>query len=452
MPVLDLQRFAGNRATVMALGRAPRPTVQRRPVGPETTYREPPAGEPSMSGDAGAAQDVAEKPAPKKVTGYFGMNPAAGKELKALNKAAGAENVLATTGDARLEAILKEEPAIADFVFDDLGISVGRFDRWSKAIDALTAAHPSVRDALGELMRWMNRAEDGEIVLDRLVMSGHSNGIELWGTPESPRAPQRPGVLIIEQDLGNVAAAFPTAAGQVRSVMFSACETVGAVESVVRVFPNIDSVWAYAGFSPSVAQGSGKHIESWQSATADGGTPTKKDAKGATAIWTRKDKWIVHDPGAGNFATLYAQAMTQFEGPVRNMLRGTRESDASELRRIYGQIQEASRHPAANADQKATATNAMEVILRLRHWDTIVKRFAERWGPELVAPYKAFGVEPPAWATITRAQLYRHTQELKKRYLEFKGEKSVTDTIEKYVFRGLFALEDKTVIPPDWNE
>lgn len=453
LPILGLQRAAGNRATTIALGRHSAASVQRRPVGPETTYREEPEDRQSMSGEADTGGDgPAAKTPPKKMTGYFGMNPEATRELSTLKKTAGEDAVLATTGNAELEKILAEEPAIADFVFDDLGISPGKYARWSKAIDALVVAHPKVRDALGELMRWMNQAEDGQIVLDRLVLSGHSNGIELWGTPTSPNAAQKPGVLIVEQDLGNVAAAFPTAAAQVRSIMFSACETVGAVEAVIRVFPNVDSVWAYAGFSPSVAQGSGKHIETWQAATAGGGTPNKKDAKGATAIWTRQDKWIVHDPGKGNFVTMYTQAMSLFEGPVRGMLRGAREIDQSELRRIYGQIQEVGRHPAIDEDKKAGAKKAMQIILRLRHWEPIVKHFAESRAPDLIEPYKAFGAQTPNWATITRAQLYRHTQELKKLYLEYKGDKSVTNTIEKYVFNGLFALEDDKIIPVEWNE
>ena len=297
----------------------------------------------------------------------------------------------------------------------------------------------------------MNRAEDGDIVLDRLVLSGHSNGFELWGTPESPRAKQHPGVLIVEQDLGNVAKAFPSAAGQVRSIMFSACETVGAVEAVLRTFPNLDSVWSYAGFSPSVAQGSGEHITAWDKATAGGGTPTKKDAKGATAIWTRQDKWLVHDPGKGNIESLYTQAMSAFEGPVKQMMKGNQEINQSELHRIYLRIQEVVQHPNLSDGQRASAKGVMQVILRLRHWESISRHFAE-YAPKLADAYKAFGVSQPNWATITRAQLYRHTRELKKAWEQHPTEKAAAETITTYVYDGLLNLEDKKIIPVEWNE
>jgi hypothetical protein len=234
--------------------------------------------------------------------------------------------------------------------------------------------------------------------------------------------------------------------------MFSACETVGAVESVIRVFPNIDSAWAYAGFSPSIDQGSGEHIDTWQAATAGGGTPNRKDAKGATAIWTRKDKWIVHDPGKGNFATMYTQAATLFEGPVMNMMKGTREIEHGELNRIYGRIQEVFQHPAADADQKKEAHKYMQVILRLRHWESIRRHFAETRGPELVETYKTFGLAQPNWATITRADLFQHMRAINKRSADWKGEKTVLDKLNEYVFEGLFGLENEKIIPVEWNE
>jgi hypothetical protein len=445
LPILELQRAAGNRAVAWAIGRA---GAQRSPVDPVAPPPKPTEPHDQVVGQ-GAAGATAN-PAPKKVTGYLGMNPAAKKEIGALEKAAGKDSVLATTGDAALEAKLKEEPAIADFVFDDLGISPAKVTRWEKAIDALVEVGPRSRDTLGELMRWMNRAEDGEIVLDRLVLSGHSNGFELWGDPESPNAAQKPGVLVVERDLANVAAAFPTAAGQVRSIMFSACETVGAVESVVRIFPNVESVWAYAGFSPSVAQGSGQHIEAWERATEGGGTPTRKDARGATAIWTRQDKWLVRDPGKGNIATLYTQAMSEFHGPVGSMLRGQRAIAAGELRSIYNRVQAVVRHPALATDRKATAKQAMEVILRLRHWDEIRAHFAAERGPGLVEHYRTLEIAPPNWAALSRAELVTHLRALGRAYEKREDATTAKGKIEEQVYLGLYQL-DPTIIPAEWN-
>ncbi|HJP65840.1 MAG TPA: hypothetical protein VKA30_06000, partial [Actinomycetota bacterium] len=428
--------------------------IQRRPNDADTVYaptdetEQPRTG---MGNESPGNQQVPRGAAtPRKMTGYLGMNPGADKELNKLRKSAGAQNVLASMGDAALEDKLLENPGITEFVFDDLKIPPSKVDRWSKAMDALEKAGPSVRDALAELMRWMNRAEDGEIILDRLVLSGHSNGFELWGTGV-PGSKQHPGVLVVEQDLTNVAAAFPNAAGQVRSIMFSACETVGAVETVVRVFPNVDSVWSYAGFSPDVDSGSSEHVQGWEQATKDGGTPGKQDAKGATALWTHKDKFLVRDPGKGDIQTLFTNAMAEFGGPVRQVIRGQKPLNKDELKHIYERIQAVIQHPGLTAGQKGEARDAMEVLLRLRHWESISRHF-ETYRAKLAPAYKALGVVQPAWSTVTRAQLFEHAKELKKAWESHPDQTSARDLTQTYFFDGIYGLTDKKVIPPDWNE
>ena len=69
-------------------------------------------------------------------------------------------------------------------------------------------------------MRWFNRAEKGEIVLERLVLSGHSNGVELWGDAEAD-AESKPGTMVVERDLRALTTVFPDAgcAGRGRDVL-----------------------------------------------------------------------------------------------------------------------------------------------------------------------------------------------------------------------------------------
>ena len=61
-----------------------------------------------------------------------------------------------------------------------------------------------------------NGAEKGEYKLERLVMSGHSNGVELWGDKEGKG---NPGKFMVEKDFTNLVKAFPKAASQVEDVM-----------------------------------------------------------------------------------------------------------------------------------------------------------------------------------------------------------------------------------------
>jgi hypothetical protein len=438
--ILTLQRLAGNQAVgamLAAGGSAPGTQRKRNVDAPEA-----PPDEASES-----------KKTPKKdaepITGYVGMNPDASKEIGAL-KGASREAVRTTTGDAKLEQRLKDATGIPDYVSRDLGIDAGQGDRYQKAIDALTACDPVARDTLGELMRWMNQAEQGQISLDRLVLSGHSNGFQFWGDSERRNAPQHPGTLIIERDLGNVTALFPGAAGQVRSIMFSACETVGAVETVIRLFPNLDSVWAYAGFSPDIGQGSPAHIQTWARATEGAKTPAKDAARGSAAIWTKKDGFIVNDPGAGSVETAYTQAMAGFVGVGNPMIRGERPIEEASLNELYERLHRVIAHPAATKDQKETMTQLMEVILRLRHWDKVRARFAATYGPELVEAYRQIELTAPDWASISRKALTAHLEALDKAYESHPDATAAHDTIERLVHRGLARL-DPEVIPPDWN-
>jgi hypothetical protein len=435
--LIDLQRLAGNRAVATALA-GHQAGIQRAPV--DDQPRPGPAAQPG-------AMATEDKPAPK-VTGYIGMNPDAGKEVKTLT-ATSRETVLATTGNADLEKRLREEPEITNFVFDDLGISPAKVNRWQKAIDALVACDPDARDTLGELMRWMNRAENGEIVLDRLVLSGHSEGFEFWG--DSHRgAKQQPGKLILERDFENVTAAFPGAAGQVRSIMFSACETVGAVQTVIDLFPGVDSVWSYAGFSPDIGSGSAKHIETWTKATEGEGAPGKKDARGEMALWTRKDGWLVNDPGSVAIEKLYPDAMAMYSTIAEPVLSGEAEIFGSDLNGLYGKLGAVVHHPNATDDQKSLARERMQVELRLRHWFTITEKFASTYGPELEPAYRELELRPPSWNGMSRKVLLAHLAELARAYATHPAASLARNTIDRLVRRGLVGL-DPEVIPTSWN-
>jgi hypothetical protein len=376
------------------------------------------------------------------------MNPDAGKEEKAL-AATSREPVLATTGNAALEQRLAEEPEITNFVFDDLGISPAKVSRWQKAIDALVACDPAARDTLGELMRWMNRAENGEIVLDRLVLSGHSEGFEFWGDT-TRHSKQQPGKLIFEQDLQNVTSAFPGAARQVRSIMFSACETVGAVQTVIDLFPGVESVWSYAGFSPDVAVGSATHIQTWTRATEGEGAPGKKDARGEAAIWTRRDGWLVNDPGTAAIDKLYPEAMTAYATIAEPVLRGEADVFGSDLNGTYGKLAAVVHHPSATDDQKSLARERMQVVLRLRHWFTIAEKFGARYGTDLAAAYHDLEMTPPTWDGLSRRELMAHMALLERGYASHPDAAAAKDKIERLVRRGLVGL-DPEIIPTSWN-
>lgn len=429
-PILELQRLAGNRAVAGLFA----PRVQRD-------------DDETASGDAGAATATAKKP-PEHVTGYVGLNPMAGKEATAL-KGASKEAVLVSLNDPVAEAKFKENPAIFDFVGDELGIEpFDDYRRWDKATDILLNADPHLREQLADLMRWFNRAEKGEIVLDRLVLSGHSNGVELWG--EAAAADEsKPGTMVVDRDLQTLTEAFPGAAGQVEDVMFSACFSINAVELVIRMFPNLKSCWAYSSFSPDIAGGSGAHIATWSAATEGANLPRTSDKRGSSAMWTKEKGYIVGDPSAAAVGPLFAAAVGAWRETAEPMYEGTRDVPKATLDPVYDKIQALLAHPGANADQRAAATTARDILLRLRFWPLVRARFGTEYAGQLKPAYDALGVAMPDWSTMTRVALKAHIEALNKAVEAHPDQSAAKEVVERLVKGGLNGLDTK-VIRSDW--
>jgi hypothetical protein len=419
--VLELQRLAGNRAVSGLLGR----TVQRE-----------------------RDDDIYDKPPPEKVTGYLGLNPQAGKEAAAL-RGASREKVLVSLNDPAAEQKLRESPAIFDFVDGELGIDpLDDYARWDKATDILLNADPHLREQLADLMRWFNRAEKGEIVIDRLVLSGHSNGVELWGEAEAD-AGSKPGTMVIERDLHALANVFPTAAGQVEDVMFSACFSINAVELVIRMFPNLKSCWSYSSFSPDIAGGSGRHIAAWSTATEGARTPGKTDKRGSSAIWVKGKGYLVGDPSQAAVGPLFADAVGAWRDVAEPMFHGDKDVPKASLDPVYGKIQALLAHPSANADMRKSGEAARDIVLRLRFWPAVRERFGTEYAGELKTAYEALGVPQPEWRTLTRVALKAHIETLNKAIEAHADQAAAKEIVERLVKNGLNGLDTK-IIKSDW--
>jgi hypothetical protein len=392
---------------------------------------------------------AADKAAPRRTTGFLGLNRGAEKESAKLKKAT-SEDVVESLNDPVAEARFKDDPAIADFVFDELGFSVGDFARWDKATDVLLNASPHIREQLADIMRWFNKAENGEIILDRLVLSGHSNGVELWG--ESQRGNEsQPGTMLIGRDLSGIAEVFPKAASQVEDIMFSACFSINAVELVVKVFPNLKTAWSYSSFSPSIEQGSAEHVADFTRATEGSGTLKRSDRRGSTALWTREKGYIVGDPSLAAAGGLYTEAFRQWREIAMPMYSGDGpDLSSSTLFPVYLAIQRMMAHPGTPADRKERAEHVMQILLRMRFWPVVRERFGKEYHDKLQPAYDALGMTQPNWASITRAALKSHVDAVMKALENKPDAKSHKDLLDKYLGKGILGLEDKEVIKPDW--
>jgi hypothetical protein len=418
--ILELQRQAGNRAV--------RDLLLQREDG-DDPYDDTPAPPPS-------------------VTGYVGLNPAAGKEANQLRNAT-QQQVLVSLNNPEQEKKLEENPAVFDFVCDELGISpLDDLERWDWATDVLLEADPNLREQLADMMRWFNQAERGDITLERLVLSGHSNGVEIWGDSAAD-AESKPGRMLVERDLGMIVKVFPTAAAQVQDIMFSACFSIAAVELVVKMFPNLATCWSYTSYSPDIAGGSGQHMATWAATTEGDSTLEKSDKRGSNALWTREKGYIVGDPAAAAVGPLYAEVVAKYRSLAEPMYEGLKDTPKSDLDSYYPKIQELSVHPGASVDQKQNALGAIDIVLRLRYWKVVREKFGKVYGSELQPAYDAVGVAPPDWSTLTRPGLKAHLEQVEKAVEAHEGQAAARDTFRRLLRGGLFEL-DKTIIPADW--
>ena len=155
----------------------------------------------------------------------------------------------------------------------DFAMSIGLpRDQASGVARAILNAPAGSRDELAGIASVWVRAEHGERIPSRLVLSGHCWGNSIWdGGSENL------GELSFSS-LRSLARAMPHAAAQVEDLMISACSSGFDGESATgvrfplstwkEIFPNLKTAWGYGNehHSPTGAQAIA-HIAAWAHAT-----------------------------------------------------------------------------------------------------------------------------------------------------------------------------------------
>jgi hypothetical protein len=122
-----------------------------------------------------------------------------------------------------------------------------------------------MRDEMAGFVQTLQSVEQGETRMDRLVISGHSFGNSVFSDST--------GNDMSFEQLGDLMKHFPEAQGGVEDLMLSACHTLekgygtDGGEQYKEIFPELNTAWAYNGFSPSFEQGSSSHIRNWERAS-----------------------------------------------------------------------------------------------------------------------------------------------------------------------------------------
>jgi hypothetical protein len=204
---------------------------------------------------------------------YLGMNSLGNQNVR---EAANIPNVTVIThsedGPSGADHVGALDLATSDgahALADSLGLPKTQAD---VIASVLIDAHTGSRDELAGLAQVFARAEHGQSIPSRLVLSGHCYGTSLW----DGSATNKDGTLTLTS-IQALAKAMPKAAAQIEDVMLSACSTGYDAEpdkvslgEWKQCFPNLKSAWGYAtesDYHSPTGNHAISHITAWREAT-----------------------------------------------------------------------------------------------------------------------------------------------------------------------------------------
>ncbi len=363
--------------------------------------------------DAAFAADLARfaaANAPKKRDDgilYIGMNPESEKaEVDALSKSGNVRTITQTSGEddvfiggvryrfsdpGQVEAFvatLHLDPRVADNV-----------------IDVLKKAEKGSREKLAQIAVVFAEAERGGTIPSRLVISGHSGGLDVFGGQ---------GRLEL-QDLRRLARAMPRAAACIEDIHFSTCSSAGQVgldeerASWRAAFPNLKSMWGYAGSS---GMANAKHLAAWARATKPehDSISVPKELKGQRiAVWTKADGYR-DEMSLTNLRAAQLKADARFHSFVSGALTArqhttdTNTDPQSALADYQTYRVLSQRNDVPKAEREMFGKKA-DQLLRIRYYeDGVRKEFATRYGADVARAYQSLGLKPPDFGNLSRSE------------------------------------------------
>lgn len=386
----------------------------------------------------------------------LGLNDASAAEVAALRRRADVLYV----GDLASRQDLIE---VAGEVFDlAVPAQLKRFvdslslipEQRNKLTALLRDATPHARRELGELMRIWSVAEAGGTMPARLMLSAHGDHRSLIG--------EEPGERINDADIMKLARIMPTAAGQIRSLHLAACQHgyEPRMAPFLAVFPNLDSVWGYSGFSPT-GRPAQRHQAIWERATHSlpegGGRLRRSMAHGtrrgeAVSVWTRAHGFEgpkqreLHNLGVETAALrpLYADLLA---GRVE--INDLRQRDLTRFYDLLQQVTAHSDYPEQTDQFREDHARMRGAALRLRFYPSVASHFARAHAAAIRRGYGALGLTPPDFANMTRPEAMRAIGELGAQVDE--NSPTAARTLLRLLRHGLGELRERE-IPTEWIE
>jgi hypothetical protein len=316
------------------------------------------------------------------------------------------------------------------------------------AVDAaefLVNGPGEARDELAQLVRIYSEAEMGERRIDRMVLSGHSVGSQIWGDDNGN---------ISFDTFTELSKIFPNAAKQVQHLMLSACYSGGEAKmsQYFEMYPELQSIMAYHGSSPGTWSGAMDHMTGWENATEPG-----KDAAGIDPELARGHRkaenvstWNTTDGYQGDKPMSIwelERELNSQDSVYQDHLSGRAEvSDpqSGPLRDYYALVQRTLSHADASSGLLDRMAVRRDVTIRLLYFELVSTKFRAHYGDTLAAGYEEAGLEMPDFGNMSRAETLRAIEEL-----EAAGGGSESAQALDLLQRGLRDM-DSEVIPTNW--
>lgn len=319
----------------------------------------------------------------------------------------------------------------------------------------------NIRDELAGIISTFAKAEHGESIPSRFLISGHSMGVDYFG--------EKNGSLK-SATVQEIAKIMPKAAGQIEDLVVAACYAGSKrnLEKYKEVFPNLKTFMGYVDSAPGSYSGATPHLRTWEKASRDGNEDIssglfKNTRKGDhVATWSNKVGYSV-DPviekemnARQDFVDIINYIVPVYPKYVNDDQPVTDPSNC-DLREAYSQIQRVLGSPNNTflPEQKQWLVDMKNMFIRILYYPQVAEKFDNAYKDEINKGYLTLGIKAPDFGKLSRAQTRAEITNLQKMYDEkkdmpnFKDKANLVKETLDLLNDGLINLSSDK-IPDNW--
>ncbi|PIQ24997.1 hypothetical protein COW36_16215 [bacterium (Candidatus Blackallbacteria) CG17_big_fil_post_rev_8_21_14_2_50_48_46] len=332
----------------------------------------------------------------------------------------------------------------------------------------------NARDEMAKLICIFAKAEKGQAIPERLVISGHSTGESYFGLSTGEELPT---ANLRMQDILNLARILPKAAAQIQDIAITACNAGHALhaEKYQRAFPHLKTFMGYAGSAPGSASGAVPHLKTWESATRGNSEKLSPQLfqnfrKGENvATWTASQGYLMDSKKQAQ------KNLPEFIHAVNSRIedyylqdKAVTDPQHGELRELNSNIQLVlGNTPNLSEKDRLTLQSAASRSIRLLYFKNIAKNFNRVYSPQIRAAYQAVGLEPVSFEGLSRAECREAAQKIHRLRenlhnqasalssqadslpAELSAQIKALSNLDELLSKGLIGLEPE-LIPETW--